>query len=94
MATEFKVGDIVKYKTEYRSAAPEGYKEHHFTIQCIHLNPEQYYLGTRSDDATFGGQECSRHNTRWVARTGQLELIQSTQSSIRKVGSRQVIIKS
>lgn len=94
MINPFKVGDTVLYKREYIGEAPIGQGIGPFTIKCIHGN--NMYLGREDqDDWAPMGVNCSEHGTCWQVTPRELERINTTpKSTIRKVGSKQIIIKS
>lgn len=95
MANPFKVGDTVVYKREYRREAPIGQGLGPFTIKCIHSNGHMFLGREDQDNWAPLGLNCKEHGTCWQTTQSEIEKINTTSTTaIRKVGSKQIIMKS
>lgn len=68
-----KPGDKVKFKEDHLDAAPDGYSDHTFIVQCVHgLNS---FILPKDDNSIEEGEPCKVHGNHWVVRNAQLRVI-------------------
>lgn len=89
---EIEVGDTVMIRDG--DAAPRNFRGPH-TIQCAHPETNRYYLGIQGnrDSRYYGGTICNEHNTEWVVRRSNVELIDKNGApvKVRKLNSNNII---